>query len=257
MKKSKLLYSTFLSLFTLTTILSCQNDELNNIPLDQQTQLSENTLAPLSAQGIRRTPVKHMVKITVRNRQDAEEIESYGIDIFGSGRGGRLDAYVTDKEIEILKSLNVQFTLINSFNAKGGLPAGYHNVQQVLGTVREYAGKYPAITSLIDIGDSWEKVQGKSPNNDIWALVVTNKQTKKSRAKSPTILFMSGMHSRELAPVEVNLKLMDLILSNYGKDPQITQFVDTREIVFVPVANIDGRIKTINNNNEIINVFFI
>jgi succinylglutamate desuccinylase len=60
---------------------------------------------------------------------------------------------------------------------------------------------------------------------------------------------MSGIHARELAPVELNLRLMDLLLSNYGKDPEITNYLDTTEIVFIPLANIDGRLAVERGEN--------
>jgi hypothetical protein len=36
---------------------------------------------------------------------------------------------------------------------------------------------------------------------------------------------------------------MDLLTTQYGKDPRITQLLDTREVIFLPMVNVDGRVQ--------------
>lgn len=232
MKKLKYVSSMLTALLTIGAVTACssENSSLTSVSQDQ-------TVNSLASKKVRAK--KNLIKITVKNKSEVEKIVSEGIDIFGSGAGGTFDTYATDKQIEFLKENNIKIAKANNATSQGsGLPSGYHTVDQVLSMVKEFAAKYPNITKLEDIGDSWEKTKGKS-NNDIWALTVSNVKAKKAGIK--TAVFMSGMHSRELLPVEVNLKFMDYILSNYGKNAEITNYVDTREIIFIPVFNIDGR----------------
>lgn len=98
----------------------------------------------------------------------------------------------------------------------------------------------------MDIGDSWEKTQGKSPANDIFCISISNKTKKGSK---PASLFIGGMHARELAPPEIMMKLAELLITQYGKDQMITNLVDTRDINIVPVVNVDGRIRVEQGNN--------
>ncbi len=230
--KIKYVSALLVGLFTLSIVSACNND--NSIVSPEQKDQVVNSLASKKVRAKR-----NLIKITVKNKSEIEKISAEGIDIFGSGAGGHFDTYVTDKQIEFLKTNNIKISKANNDVAQGdGLPAGYHNVDQVLNLLKEYAAKYPNITKLEDIGDSWEKTKNKA-NNDIWALTV--KGTKAKSAGIKTAVFISGMHSRELLPVEVNLKFMNHLLSNYGKDSNITNFLDTREVIFVPVLNIDGR----------------
>lgn len=233
MKKSALLSKAILSLFTIGVLASCQNDNLN---LSDQG-LEEQTV---SAQSVKKNSAKkYLIRVMVKTKDDVVDLVSGGIDLFGSGNGGAFDAYVTNDQANFIKSKNIKFIVSNNaVSNKAGLPTGYHTVSQVLSTVKDYSTKYSNIAKMVDIGDSWEKTKGKA-DNDIWALVVSGNKVKGTKS---TAVFISGMHSRELLPVEVNLKFMDYLLSNYGKDPQITNFIDTREIVFVPVFNIDGRL---------------
>lgn len=230
MKKLGLISGALASLLTLSLVAACNNDTVINTP-----EQIEDVTAQAAAKN--RTP-KNMVKIQVKNKTEIQSIASQGIDLFGSGAGGNFDAYITDKQAEFLKSNNIKILKANNAtSSKAPFPAGYHTVDQVLSIVKDYADKNPQLAKFTDIGDSWEKTKGKA-DNDIWALTVTGNKSKKAKS---TAVFISGMHSRELLPVEVNLKFMDLLISGYGKNPEITNYLDTREVVFIPVLNIDGR----------------
>jgi carboxypeptidase T len=224
----KYISASLISLLTLGIVSACSDNSLNT------PEQSQN----ITSQSVKKNrEPKNLIKVTIKNKDEINDLVSNGIDLFGSGTSGKFDAYVTNKQAEYIKSKNIKIAQANNSTLKGGLPAGYHTVDQVISTIRDYASKNPSIAKLTDIGDSWEKTQGKS-SNDIWALTITGN---KQKAAKSTAVFISGMHSRELLPVEVNLKLMDLLISSYGKDPEITKYLDTREVVFVPLLNIDGR----------------
>lgn len=236
MKKIK---GTLLALLGVAVIAGCQNNDILNNPQDN--------LQPVSAQANKTAVKKHLVKIALKDKTQLLDLASEGLDLFGSGEGGKYGGYLTNAQLDLLKSKNVQILSVNSsFDDNQRMPSGYHTVQQVIATMRDYAAKYPDLVTLNDIGDSWEKTAGKS-GNDIWALTISNKKAQK-KAK-PVITFISGQHARELAPVELNLRLMELLLTSYGKDPQITQYIDTRDIVFIPVSNIDGRVAVEQGNS--------
>ena len=241
MKKISLSKVVLAGLVALGTSFGCQDSDST---LLQTEQLQQNVSAQATPNKNRAK--KSLVKITVKDKNQANELAANGIDFFGSGEGGNFEAYVTDKQIQVMQSLNVKLIGKNAtVNEKAALPTGYRTVQQVIATMKELNAKYPEITEIIDIGDSWEKTAGKN-TNDIWAFVINNKKTKNAKKTS---VFMSGIHSRELVPVEVNMRFMELILSSYGKDPQITQYLDTREVVFIPLENIDGRVAVENGSS--------
>jgi carboxypeptidase T len=53
-------------------------------------------------------------------------------------------------------------------------------------------------------------------------------------------VFMGNHHAREHVSAEIPLMLLEFLLSNYGKDAQITALIDTREIFIIPMVNPDG-----------------
>ena len=56
----------------------------------------------------------------------------------------------------------------------------------------------------------------------------------------PAVLYNADQHAREWISVEVNRRLLHYFLDNYGKDADVTNLVNTRELWFVLVANPDG-----------------
>ena len=129
---------------------------------------------------------------------------------------------------------------------KGGLMPGYLTYEQMKAKLQSLVKSNPDIAQLSDIGDTWEKTQGKSPNNDIWSINITSK---KNSGPKPASLLIGGMHSRELAPPEIMVKLAEILITQYGKDSAITELVDSRDINIVPMVNVDGRIMVEKGNN--------
>jgi carboxypeptidase T len=192
---------------------------------------------------------KQVVEIRWQNRNQIAELAAAGTDIFGLRPGVRsARARVTPQEIEAMKAQGFQVLQSREpdMETRGGLPAGYMTYAQMTEKLKAYAAQYPQLVTLEDIGDSWLKTQGKAPQNDIWAISVSNKQV---RTQKPALMLLSGVHSRELAPVEITMKLVHELLSQYGKDPQITKLVDTRELVVLPMVNVDGRIMVEQGNS--------
>ncbi|MNK95617.1 Carboxypeptidase T precursor [compost metagenome] len=116
------------------------------------------------------------------------------------------------------------------------LPAGYQSYEDMTKNLKGLAETYPKLAALADVGDSWEKQQGKA-SRDVWALKITARP----EVEQPAALFTGGHHARELAPVEISYRLAKMLLEGYGKDPRITRLLDSREVWIVPMVNPDGR----------------
>lgn len=114
---------------------------------------------------------------------------------------------------------------------------GYHTYETMAAQLKALAASNPAIAQIHDVGDGWEKTAGKA-NRDIWAIQITSKQA--SKTDKPSLLFLGNTHGRELAAAEVPFMFAKHLVENYGKDPQVTKWVDTRDIWVVPMVNPDG-----------------
>ena len=124
---------------------------------------------------------------------------------------------------------------------RAGIPGYpcYRTVDETFASAEAIASAYPTLASWIDIGDSWEKTfPGGSEGYDINVLVLTNKAKNGDKAK---ILVNSGLHARELAPVELNMRFAEYLVTHYGIDADITWLLDYNEVHLLLVSNPDGR----------------
>ena len=97
------------------------------------------------------------------------------------------------------------------------------------------AGQYDDITEIVNVGHS---VLGE----DILALRVTQNADRVRDGRRPAVMYMGTQHAREWITTEMVRRLMHHVLDSYGTDEQITNLVDTRELWFLPVANV-GRVR--------------
>ncbi|WP_433168437.1 M14 family zinc carboxypeptidase [Kribbella sp. CA-247076] len=107
----------------------------------------------------------------------------------------------------------------------------------------EVATAHPELVRLLDIGDSWKKTQGQG-GHDIQALCITKQQAGDcalgTAGKKPKFVLHTQIHAREIVTGEIAYRWIDLLVTSYGVDPELTALLDTRELWVVPISNPDG-----------------
>lgn len=181
------------------------------------------------------------VKVAYNQAEQINQLNEIGMDIWMVTQKYAL-GQVNDEVFQRLQNSRLRFELISperGVSAQNTFDPNYHTYAEMLTELRAVAAKHPQLTSLHDIGDTWEKTQGKA-NRDIWALHINGKGNAEQK---PGIVFLGNHHARELVTVEMPLMLINLLTENYGKDPEITRLLDSRDIWIVPMVNPDGHIK--------------
>ncbi len=107
-----------------------------------------------------------------------------------------------------------------------------HTYADVVAYLNQVVRNYPEIARLHNIGKSYE-------GRDLLVLEVTNQSTGDGLAK-PGYWIDGNLHSSEVMGTEVTLKNIDVLVTQYGSDPFITNLVDTRTIYLMPKLNPDG-----------------
>lgn len=104
----------------------------------------------------------------------------------------------------------------------------------------ELVNLHPSLADLVDIGDSWEKIDlvGSALGDDLRVLRLTNQSVPGSK---PIFFSLSGIDARDVLGVELNLRFAEKLLEGYGVDPDITMVLDTSEVHLLVVANPDGK----------------
>ncbi|MNR81297.1 Carboxypeptidase T precursor [compost metagenome] len=197
------------------------------LPLPGLNQDSTGQLSASSAENPR-------VRLFYRNKAQLDRLVGLGMDIHTVQPGyvegfldGQTRLYAAGQGLRMV-------TLPGSLTES--LPTGYQSYEDMTKNLKGLAETYPKLAALADVGDSWEKQQGKA-SRDVWALKITARP----EVEQPAALFTGGHHARELAPVEISYRLAKMLLEGYGKDPRITRLLDSREVWIVPMVNPDGR----------------
>jgi hypothetical protein len=108
----------------------------------------------------------------------------------------------------------------------------YHNSAESARFLRELVARYPGLARMYSIGKSYA---GK----DLWMLELTNRKIK-AAADKPGYYIDGGVHACELAGSEQVLYLAWYFATRHGKDPEVTELLDTRSVYLRPKFNPDG-----------------
>jgi hypothetical protein len=132
-------------------------------------------------------------------------------------------------------------TALLSEATQPGFPEGYRTITDTERFLRTMATDYPALATLEDVGDSWERVQsGGTAGSDLWAIHLSSTATLTNTTDKPVFFLLGGIHAREIATVEVATRFVEHLLTGYGHDALATWLLEEYEIVVLPLANPDG-----------------
>jgi hypothetical protein len=166
----------------------------------------------------------------VRRSEDLKDLSRF--DILGVSLGENLaEVRLSDKEFDDLKSMGFQFRFspLNTQLARES-EEPYLTPTQVLDGLAGLAQSYPQFTELKTIGTTRR-------GRPVQAIVIS---AHPENLQQPALLFNAMHHARELMTTEVIMHMAQTLLQNYGRDPEITRWLDSSRIILVPQVNPDG-----------------
>jgi carboxypeptidase T len=237
--KSSTIKKTLLSLFVSSvgfSAISCSNE----ISLSNNSELisaGSNDKGFLANRVFDETG-DTIIKVYHTNKKQVTTLNELGMDVWMVEKNfviGQVPQHLLDK----VKKTNLKIEMLSpkeGFSVRNNFDPQYMTYDEMLVKLRSLESQYPNLAKLFDIGDTWEKTKGIA-NRDIWIMRLTGKSDNKNK---PGIVFLGNHHARELVTVEIPVRLIEHLLSNYGKDPDITNMVDNTEIWIAPMINPDG-----------------
>ncbi len=96
----------------------------------------------------------------------------------------------------------------------------FHRYADLTAILEAFAAERPDLVSMKSIGKSHE-------GRDIWVVTVTNTATGPA-AEKPAFWVDGNIHSTEVAGSAANLYFLQTLITQYGKDPEVTRALDTR-----------------------------
>ena len=149
----------------------------------------------------------------------------YGIDVLAEGAALE---YLRTRPYPISIQVEKPDRTQEALDANLGQYHTYAETEALLGTL---VSTYPAIAKKSIVGTS---LQGRF----ITALKISDNVAVDE--DEPEVLYMGDHHARELMSVEIPLLFAQYLCQNYGVNPTVTNYVDTREIYVIPMVNPDG-----------------
>lgn len=120
-----------------------------------------------------------------------------------------------------------------------GSASDWPSFDQVVARMRAVAAARPDIVRLVSIGRS---VQGR----EIWFLKITDNPD--VAEDEPEFRYSAAIHGNEVVGSELTLRLAELLASQHGRDPALSDLVDRMEIWLCPVHNPDGYVAVERSN---------
>ncbi len=112
------------------------------------------------------------------------------------------------------------------------VPEPYRTIEEAESFLKEKAGSFPEITSLVSTGASAEGRQ-------IYALIISGDPSRDMDL--PAVLLTGSIHGNEYISGEILYRYADWLLDRYGAgDREITDLIDNNYIAFIPTMNPDG-----------------
>ncbi|XP_012873466.1 PREDICTED: carboxypeptidase M [Dipodomys ordii] len=108
----------------------------------------------------------------------------------------------------------------------------YHHQEEMEEFLKSVAQNYSSIAHLHSVGKS---VKGRN----LWVLVV-GQYPKEHRVGIPEFKYVANMHGDETVGREMLLHLIDYLVTNHGKDTEITKLINNTRIHIMPSMNPDG-----------------
>lgn len=145
-----------------------------------------------------------------------------------------IEAFLTPEELKIIEAqkANIKFSYPQKLSLNPD--SEYKNPNEIEDFIHAIHAKYPAITEIKSIGKSFE-------GRDIWAIKISDNA---DLDEQEPVFFVNGMHhAREVMTPEITTDMVEYLTSNYGKNTEVTSWVNNSEIWVIPMLNVDGNNK--------------
>jgi hypothetical protein len=186
-----------------------------------------------------------LVKVDVKSAAAVRELARAGCIVNGPGPDGRLLVEVPAAKRAELGRVGFAFELvredIGGWYRQNGQDTRYHTYSQMKDTFRIIAQNNPAIAKFETIGVA-------SNDSIIFGLKITDNPNVEE--DEPELLIEGAIHGDEKCATEAYFEFAVWLVQNYGVDPDVTRWVNSREIWVVCPGNPYGHINNTRYNRN-------
>lgn len=189
----------------------------------------------------------NIYRIHIQDPEKIRNLEKLGLSILEIREGGWVDAEALPGVVDKLERTGIRTEyLAKDFKDlyRGLLRTKSNFFHTYAGTNSELvqlAEAYPALTRLDTIGYS---VTGRL----ILCLKISDNP--EIDEDEPPLLIVGNHHGNEIHSIEAVFYQINYLLSKYGTEEEVTQWVNSMEFWFVPLVNPDGRESMVRTNTN-------
>ena len=185
------------------------------------------------------------ISIQNPNNQLLKWIKEQNIEIVIFQKNERLEIIIDEEQLNFLKSSRYDFEILSTEEQRLRDIAGYRNYEDMETELQQIALDYPAITELTSLGNSTCYDYYLAGDNDYSVfqfeiLCLKLSDNPETNEDEPNVFFAAEIHAREPISLEVDMHILDYLVSNYGVVDSVTSWIDSTQIWFIPLMNPDG-----------------
>jgi len=186
-----------------------------------------------------------IVRIDNPDQDFYQSIQAHKLTISYKDRDGSIEVLIPEDKAYLLEENRYNYRIEQTLSGIQRDIAGYHSYAEVTTELERIAADYPGFTSLFSLGKSTAHLyylEGKENyvdfQHEIWCMKLSDNP--ELEEDEPNVYFMGEIHARETISLEVDLHLLNYLVDKYGVDAEITEWINNRQIWFVPLINPDG-----------------
>ncbi len=184
--------------------------------------------------GLDRTVVRVKLEQVIELLAKSDSDVRSTLDLISVDREkGTGDLLVSRKGRDLLWEAGISFSMVKMERdlREERIDPQFYDYNDVTSQLASYQTMHPTIVQRHDLATT-------SEGRHVWAVKISDQVTQDQ--DEPTILFLGLHQAREIMSTEVCMDIVDYLATNYGSNPDVTDWVNTWEIWIVPMMNPDG-----------------
>jgi len=182
-------------------------------------------------------------RIPVSSPVEIVQLKALGANIYSDETPGFVDVILDDTAYQRLTSAGYVIKDIVPLPLRETdlIDPEYHTYEELTAQLAAYETQYPTLCKVDSIGRATQFPR------TMWAVKLSDNAP--IEEDEIAVIYCGTHHGSEIVGCETLLYMIGHFLQNYGIDPEITQWMNSYEIWFLPLVNPDGHYAVTSNIN--------
>ncbi|RJP82831.1 MAG: hypothetical protein C4524_00210 [Candidatus Zixiibacteriota bacterium] len=171
-------------------------------------------------------------RVPVDDPADASRLAEMGFTVYHAEAPGFVDLVLQPGDADRLRALGYEVLDPVPLARETDIDPEYHTYEELSAELAALEAQHPALCRVDSIGAT------QAFGRTVWAVKLSDNVA--AEEDEMAVLYVGNHHGNEIMGCETLIYMINRFLQDYGTDPQITAWMNTYEIFFVPLFNPDG-----------------